>query len=121
MQKENEQTKKGKVIAMETRIRNIKVPWYLVPFTRIEFETSTAYVGVSVPFVWLAETVWYAFPKWLYERQMSKCVMFIPDYVNPTDGRPATGALVKPFLGFVIRHIEVGIIDWKWWKYIEKY
>lgn len=106
---------------MIERIHNIRVPWYLKLFTRIEYRTGTAYIGFSVPFVWLIETVWWAFPKWLYDYQLGDCVNYIPDYKAIGSDKDATGDKVRPLLGFVIRKIEGASTDWNWWKYIERY
>lgn len=120
MQEENEQTKKGKI--MKTiKCHQVEVPLYLELFTRIEYSTATVVVGFSVPFVWLWQVIWWAFPKWLYDYQSGDCVNYIPDYKAIGSDKEATGDKVRPFFGFVIRNAEGELYDWMWWKHIEKY
>ena len=93
-----------------------KAQWYLKPFMIYTFKDRGLEIGFSVPFKVFGKWLWYLIPLWLVERQISKCINYIPDCGSKMDGTK-----IKPLLGYVISTEENGLLNKWWWKDLRKY
>lgn len=92
-----------------------EIPWYLKYFTLFIYKDKSVDIGFTVPFKVFGKWLWYLVPNWLIDRQMSKCVNYIPDYNH------ADGTKVKPLFGWVIDNEQGVEIHWNWWKHLKKF
>lgn len=97
---------------------NKEIPWYLKHFVLFVYKDHSIEIGFTVPFKFWGEIIWFAFPKWMFNRQMSECINYIPDYRNKDGGY---GEKLKPFLGHIIDLEEGAMVSWNWWKHLKKY
>lgn len=102
------------------KTKSVNIPWYLRWLTVYSYNTGELTIGIFPVVKAGVRHAWYWFPDWLHHYQMRKCETYFPDYVA-IGNIEATGNKVTPFLGYVIRTKQGEIVQWNWWKYIEKY